>query len=489
MHNLTAFHKPVARQRDSEVYYVLPHGTLNPFAVVYGSGGLSPSCEIGDVVWRHVPHPPVGYTRAFVGEYTAKAGRDVDDLIVYLMAQIHSAREATADVSVVMVGWLNPMAYETPPNTRWVYNTRDMDMRPNSGTTMAQSQLNRLISQPAHTPPHDLRGSPQAPGAPRAKRSRRDRQRRQLDFEDENMYVINDDMDDEDALMAEAEEEDDDDEYSDAPLDVEERQFLIDLAMDAIRGNREYQPPHIARGQSYQLNPSTVVRGVGRFHQARMPPPLVPEEELVYVRRRGAAHQPREDDVFMNALAGQMFGLQPRPHRMAGFPVNQPTLVRVIDGVPAYQDQELAHRETPEERMRRMRASLAVTAAKTQNPGEREPECVVCRNDYASADNAGAEDRVLRLVLNGCNHEICRNCHLMVDKCPVCRIDMAGATTENSTCADCILNKATVTAGKVRMLPCEHLCLCQGCADSRVSDGNFTCPVCLENADNWRVVQ
>ena len=145
-------------------------------------------------------------------------------------------------------------------------------------------------------------------------------------------------------------------------------------------------------------------------------------------------------------------------------------------------------KETTQERIRRMKAALSVSDDRNRDPAERDTACVVCTNEYATEHNIHEAERVLRVVLDGCNHELCRNCSLAVDKCPICRKEMTGTSTEKSGCADCMVRSALITPSVVRMLPCQHLCLCRGCADARAVDASFVCPVCLENADNWQVV-
>jgi hypothetical protein len=467
---------PVPQQEEMQ-YYLMPKGVLPTFAMVYGNrGGIARAAfEIGGVRWR--PIPTNGPQRVFYGEYTAKEGREVDELVVYLLAQVQSHSQSQNKAALpVLVGWLNPMGYQVPVESRWVYDIRTMRLAPRRGTTMQQRQLNNMIREPRPTPRRSRRsGGEQAPGAPRAKRTRRQRQRRglQQEFDEEaqrleNPLLIHDDMEDDEELPAFLAS--DGDEEDDLPQDMDERHFLIDLAMDALRGSEEYHPPDVPRGGVAHLGRDVRIRGGGRRQE---PPEMEPEEV--------EAH-----NLFARALAGQMMNPE--------LPQRQPTFRRAV-AIPVtitrshmVEDAPQPPQETPRERIRRMQAALAVSDSRTRNSAERDIECVVCRNEYATEGNMTEPDRVLRVVLDGCNHELCRNCSLVVAKCPTCRAPMAGTSTDKSTCADCIMRSSLTAPGTVRMLPCQHLCLCRACADARVADANFTCPVCLENANNWQVV-
>ena len=471
--------------RQEEPYYLLPKGTLATFSTVFCDRGVPAPAElsVGCVQWR-----PIDNARTlpgFFGEYDAKEGREVDELVVFLIAQIQSHAHARGKQALpILVGWLNPMGYQVPVESRWVYDIRNTWLRPRRGTTMQQRQLNNMIRQPPASPPARQQArrnaEQQAPGAPRAKRTRQRRRARDLAarFDEEaeraaNPYVIHDDMEEEEDEAipplvntdGEVEEEEEDE-----PEDMQERRYLLDLAMDALRGAEEYRPADVPRGVVVHLGRDVRVRGGARRQE---PQEVEPEEA-------------QAQNLFAQALAGQMMG-HALPQRRGTFMRGGVAIPITISRSRVVESPQ-PPKETTQERIRRMKAALSVSDDRNRDPAERDTACVVCTNEYATEHNIHEAERVLRVVLDGCNHELCRNCSLAVDKCPICRKEMTGTSTEKSGCADCMVRSALITPSVVRMLPCQHLCLCRGCADARAVDASFVCPVCLENADNWQVV-
>jgi hypothetical protein len=229
--------------------------------------------------------------------------------------------------------------------------------------------------------------------------------------------------------------------------------------------------PDVRQGEVARLGRDVRVRGV--------PQP----QGFVYARR--GEPNPMEN-MFMQALAGQMMqdeGGAPRPAQV------------VVQFVGQQPRAPVAQAESAEAKARRMAASLNATSAQER---ARNDECVVCTSTFATAANGHVEDRVLRVSLMSCDHELCAGCAQRIVRgdvnhgradCPVCTKPIGRYVSSPGECADCLLSdgpKATPTT--ITMAPCEHQCLCAGCAKKRVASGNYACPVCAFPADSWRAV-
>lgn len=447
-----------------QILYVVPRGCLQAFCAVYSMSRAVPPvrARLGNLDFRNLCN------NHHVAERSLVDGRNVDELLAV------DCLAADPEDQIFLVGFLNPQAIQLPVNTLVVNEIRGLPIQPMDRTMMSQRELANRIRAPAPMPSPpanqvrsrmDVERAP--PGAPPRARRRRVPQRRQLDYGEQDDFVDDFDIDDD----------------MEMPDLVEEEEGVF--RADARRG---------------------LERAFGQYVQGAQP------VEAMYFRRGGDGGDRGEGrEILIQALAGQMFaersGVIGQAMNAAG--PGQPVMVRggargrdgpFAFGVYAYPaPRPVAARAPPPSQesqtqiQARLRASLNVTSS-----AEKDTSCPICACDYATLANAGEEDRVLRVSILSCAHEMCSTCADRIisgevnhgrAECPQCAIPMSKVASDPNQCVDCLMSNAPKAApANIVMYPCEHRCLCSNCASTRLKANNFNCPVCIRPISNWRVV-
>lgn len=438
--------------------YLLPKGVFFSFAIIYIGYAPPAHAEIAGVTWRQF-----NGGRCMVGEWPTDRDLSIDDIICYTLVV---AVPAHVRARFILPGWRNIHGMQVPPNTMFVNQIRDIPLAPLPETLMAQRQLSNLIADPT-TPRRQRQDIQSPPGAPQRSRQRRAQpHRRNLRFEEDG-----------DGL----EPLDDDEQYDDFGsalamgfAEQPAQPAILNLAADAVQAgvHRHFAADAMPAGAYVQV--ARPVRGIAWFPYQHRP-----------------VDNPPRDDALMNALAGRML-----------LEDEQQLLYEDVQAPPhparlAY-EQRGRDEEVEEDRQSKARRMAAALRSTTISKEERDAQCTVCANDYATTENGGDDTRVLRVSFMSCPHDLCAGCaHSLISgavshgrvECPVCRVPIDRVKTSVEECSDCIMKPAPiVTKTAITLIPCEHQCLCVSCAEARIESGDYQCPVCLFSAETWRAV-
>ena len=445
---------------------LVPLGGLDRFCAVFARDQSRPRAEanFGGIVWRKMPSRDLQYA-TYVGECESADKTVSPEICIAAMEVVEAFPVAT----LVLLGFTNPQGYQLPVRTLTCTSLPFLleagyigPPRPN--TSRAQSALRIFLNPheameseaaviPTRATPSPAAHPRDAPGAPRAPRHRRPLPgARALDFDAAENRGNED----------EEEEEEEEEEQRGV------REVFIDVAAEdgaqAIRQALAHQIMRealAARLMQQQQEDPRLRRGRREQREARarpymhpQPPPPPPPHAMVLQT---------EDGRVIEFIFGDGGGAARRRPRDPSPP-----------------------RESDADKRRRLLAELERT-----EEGEAETFCAVCYEEYATPENNTDDSEVVaKLNIAGCTHSVCPACYqgMLLSgrsvRCPTCRHPIQEIYPDG--CIDCLINAGTISPANVRVSPCEHKCLCLGCAKQRARDLSTDCPVCASDYSSCR---